>query len=267
MIRNAAVAGRFYPGTSGALRAEIKRLVDNDAHKESALGVISPHAGYMYSGPVAGATFSRIEFTDTFVILGPNHTGQGSPFSIMKEGSWVTPLGEVSLNSELAGRILDGSENLEEDAVAHKYEHSIEVQVPFLQYFRPDVKIVPILLSASVSSVYKDIGRGIAGAIRELSEEVMIIASSDMTHYEPQDSARARDAKALEAIIDLDEDLLMSRVQELNITMCGYGPVICLISAARELGASQAELVRYQTSGDVTGDLKSVVGYAGVIIR
>jgi len=266
MIRNPIVAGQFYPESPDQLKSMIKEMVDEKAAKEEVIGLVSPHAGYIYSGPVAGATISRIKFKDTFVIMGPNHTGSGKPFSIMTEGVWQTPLGKVEVDSELGKQILAVSEHLQEDYLAHQYEHSIEVQLPFLQYFKPDVKLVPIVLAHASEDIYKEIGKGIAKAIKELSKEAVIIASSDMTHYESQKSARQKDTKAIEAILDLNEDELLKRVQKLNITMCGYAPAISLISAARELAAKKAELVRYQTSGDTSGDYSSVVGYAGIII-
>ena len=267
MIRNPVVAGQFYPESPSQLRAMIEKLVDEKAVKEEALGLVSPHAGYIYSGPVAGAVISRIKFKDTFIIMGPNHTGGGKPLSIMTEGTWKTPLGEVELDSELGKQILAISSHLEEDHAAHLHEHSIEVQLPFLQYFKKDIKIVPIMLAYSAGATFKEIGREIAQAIKELNKEVVIIASSDMTHYEPRESAQRKDDKAIEAILELNEDELLKRVDELNISMCGYAPTVVLISAAKELGAGYAELVRYQTSGDITGDYTSVVGYAGIIIK
>ncbi|MBT4512119.1 MAG: MEMO1 family protein [Chloroflexi bacterium] len=267
MARNATVAGRFYPGTRSALQGEIERFTANDVPKEEVIGVVSPHAGYIYSGLVAGTTFSRVNIKDTCVILGPNHTGQGYPASIMVNGSWETPLGEVEIDSDLAIQILNNSEYLEEDEIAHVYEHSIEVQLPFLQYFKKDVKIVPIVLAYSDSTVYKEIGSSIARAVRETGRETVIVASSDMTHYESQESAKSKDMKAIQAILDLDEDALFNRIKDLKISMCGYAPTISMIRAAKRLGAQETELVQYQTSGDVSGDYTRVVGYAGVIIK
>ena len=266
MIRNSVVAGQFYPESASQLKAMIKQMVDEKAAKEEVIGLVSPHAGYIYSGPVAGRVISRIKFKDTFVIIGPSHTGRGEPLSIMTEGTWKTPLGEVEIDSELAEQILATSSHLAEDYQAHQYEHSIEVQIPFLQYFKSDIKLVPIVLAYSTGAIYKEIGREIARAIKELNKGVVIIASSDMTHYEPQESAQRKDNQAIEAMLDLNEDELLRRVDKLNISMCGYAPVASLISAAKQLGATGAELVRYQTSGDTTGDYSSVVGYAGIII-
>ncbi len=267
MIRQPAVAGQFYPGSASQLKTMIQGMVDETAEKEEVVGLISPHAGYPYSGPVAAATISRIKFKDTFIIIGPNHTGMGKPLSIMTEGTWETPLGPVEIDSALAKQILTTSSHLQEDYAAHQREHSIEVQLPFLQYFKPDIKLVPIILSYYRDTAYKEIGRAIAQAIKELNKKVVIIASSDMTHYEPQESAQRKDAQAIAAILELNEDELLKRVDELNISMCGYAPAVALISAARELGATSAELVRYQTSGDTTGDYSAVVGYAGIIIK
>ncbi len=267
MIRKPVVAGQFYPESASKLKEMVAGMVKEDAAKEEAIGLVLPHAGYVYSGAVAGAVVSRIKFKDTFIIMGPNHTGAGKPLSIMTEGSWQTPLGEVEIDAELAKKILADSKNLEEDDKAHLYEHSIEVQLPFLQYFKPDFKLVPIVFGHPNGAIYKEIGHEIAGAVKALGREVVIIASSDMSHYEPQESAQKKDTQAIGAILKLDEDELLKRVFELNITMCGYAPAVSLIVAAKELGASGAELVKYQTSGDVTGDYSSVVGYAGIIIK
>ena len=266
MIRKPVVAGQFYPGTASQLKAMIGAFVDEKVAKEEVIGLVSPHAGYVYSGPVAGAVISKVKFKDTFVIMGPNHTGMGKPLSIMTQGSWKTPLGEVEIDSELGKQILATSSHLEEDHVAHQYEHSIEVQLPFLQYFKPDIRIVPIMLAYASGDIYKEIGKELAKAIKASNKGVVIMASSDMTHYEPQETAQEKDTQAIEAILDLNEDELLRRVDELNISMCGYAPTVSLISAAKESGATGAELVRYQTSGDTTGDYSAVVGYAGVII-
>jgi AmmeMemoRadiSam system protein B len=245
----------------------IKGMVEEKAKKQEVIGLISPHAGYIYSGPVAGATISRIKFKDTFIIMGPNHTGRGKPFSIMTEGSWQTPLGEVEIDSGLGKQILASSRYLEEDHSAHLGEHSIEVQLPFLQYFSSDFKLVPIVLAYAGGAIYKEIGKALAKAVKKLGRKAVIIASSDMTHYEPQASAERKDTQAIEAVLALDEDELLKRVDKFNISMCGFAPAVSLIVAAKELGAKGAELVKYQTSGDTTGDYSSVVGYAGIIIK
>jgi AmmeMemoRadiSam system protein B/AmmeMemoRadiSam system protein A len=267
MIRTPYVAGYFYPGSAEELRAMIAKYVDKTAPKEEVVGLLVPHAGYQYSGAVAGATISRVNFKDTFIIIGPSHSGLGKPFSVMPEGTWKTPLGEVNVDAELARKIVEVSEYAEEDYRAHEEEHAVEVQVPFLQYIKPDVRIVPIILAGADAEIYKEIGRDIARAIKELNREVVILASGDMTHREPQASAQEKDMKAVEAMLTLDEDELTRRYENLNISMCAHGPVVTLISAAKELGVTGAELVKYQTSGDATGDYDEVVGYAGVIFK
>ena len=266
MIRKPAVAGQFYPREADKLRELIRGMVSEKAKKEDVVGLVSPHAGYIYSGPVAGATISKVKFKDTFIIMGPNHTGMGKPLSIMTKGSWETPLGQVEIDSALAEKILATSKHLQEDPGAHQYEHSIEVQIPFLQYFKKDFHIVPITLAYSSPTAYKELGTEIAQTVNDLKKKVAIIASSDMTHYEPQEQARRKDSRAIEAILELNEDELLRRVSELNISMCGYAPTVALISAAKKLGATRAELVKYQTSGDSTGDYSAVVGYAGIIL-
>lgn len=266
MIREAAVSGQFYPAWPKELKETIKFMVDPDASKIDVIGVVSPHAGYVYSGPVAGAVFSRLRFKDTFILIGPNHRDMGEPFSIMTEGSWKTPLGHAMINSTVAEAILHESANLKEDSIAHQYEHSLEVQVPFLQYFKPDVMIVPILISRADPSVYEEIGKAVARVIKRPGNEAIIVASSDMTHYEPHEKAKEKDNEAIEAMLALNSAELMRRITRYHITMCGYAPAIILITAAKELGAKKAELVRYQTSGDTSGDFSSVVGYAGIII-
>ncbi|MBI2868244.1 MAG: MEMO1 family protein [Chloroflexi bacterium] len=267
MMRTAAVAGQFYPASDDKLREMIRGLVDETAEKLDVIGAVCPHAGYAYSGQVAGAVYSRIKFKDTFILIGPNHTGRGQPFSLMSGGTWSTPLGEVPVDARLAEQILGTSRFLRDDTLAHQAEHSLEVQLPFLQYFRPEIEIVPVVLGYAGSEVYKEIGRDIVRALAKTGREAVIIASSDMTHYEPRDAAKSKDDQAISAILDLDADRLVRRVEELKITMCGYAPAVSLITAARLMGAQRAELVGYRTSGDATGDYSSVVGYAGIIVR
>ena len=232
-----------------------------------AVGLISPHAGYIYSGPVAGATISRVRFGDTFVIMGPNHTGMGVPFSLWSGDAWETPLGTVEIDNEMRSNLLTNSRLLLADDMAHLREHSIEVQLPFLQYFKSNVKIVPIVIGGGEPADLHNIGLDIVRAIRETGRDTVILASSDMTHYEPQASAERKDKMAIDAVLKLDADSLASRINEYNITMCGFAPALSLIAAAKELGSRSTELVRYQTSGDTSGDYSSVVGYAGIIIK
>ncbi len=266
MIREPAVAGQFYPGSAPQLRKMINSMVDENAEKTDAIGLVLPHAGFVYSGPVVGAVLSRVRMKATAVILCPNHTGRGKLFSLMAEGGWKTPLGQVDIDTGLASRILEQSHYLQEDAAAHAYEHAVEVQLPFLQYFKPDIKIVPIVLAQANLEAYREIGREIARAVSSLDRETLVIASSDMTHYESQDSASEKDARAVQAMLQLDEEELVRRVTKFDITMCGYGPAAAMMATAKELGAGRAELVKYLTSGDTSGDYSSVVGYAGIIV-
>jgi hypothetical protein len=267
-VRKPAVAGQFYPGTAQGLKREIGSLIDKTAQKQDIVACMLPHAGYAYSGRVAAETVSHINIKEKVVLLGPNHTGYGTAFSIMAEGAWQTPLGEVKIDSALARKILSGSKYLQDDCLAHMYEHSLEVEIPFLQYFKSDFQIVPIAFLSDDLAALKEVGIEVAEAIKDLSLEnsVMIVASSDMTHYESQGEASRKDNEAIKAILELNEDKLMERIRSLGISMCGYAPAVAMIAAAKELGAKNAKLIKYQTSGEVTGDTDSVVGYAGLII-
>lgn len=268
MIRKPAVAGQFYPDNEPALRKAVEALVDPKSKKEDAIGAISPHAGYVYSGDVAGSVLSLIKPKPTYIILGPNHTGLGASFSLATQDAWTTPLGDVEINRTLAGCIKKNCKYIKEDAQAHMYEHSIEVQLPFLQVLKKRFTFVPIAISHSDAAVYTDVGKCIAKAVKQsgLEKEVTIIASSDMTHYEERDSAEEKDKKAIDAILKLDEKALVAAVEKFGISMCGYAPAAVMLSAAKELGAKSGRLIKYRTSGDSTGDYSSVVGYAGVII-
>ena len=266
-IREPAVSGQFYPSSPEELKSMIRGMVDEKVRKEDVIGYYAPHAGYIYSGPVVGATVSRVKFKDTCVILGPSHTGMGEPFSILTEGTWRTPLGNVEIDTELAKAILADSNYFKEDRIAHLQEHSIEVQLPFIQYFKPDIKLVPILLSHANAGVYRNIGIAIAKAIKDSGKGVVIVASGDMNHYESQKITHTKDRQAIESILKLEAGELVERVHDFNISMCGYGTAACLIYAAKEFGAVKTELVKYQTSGDVTHDYEAVVGYAGIIFK
>ena len=230
--------------------------------------MILPHAGYQYSGAVAASTVNSSELKDTFVILGPNHTGLGEPFSVMAEGHWQMPFGPVDIDGELAAEMVRGSPYLKNDALAHAQEHSIEVLLPFLQLAQGNIKFVPIVVARADKEIYQAIAEDICRAIKSLQREneTVVVASSDMTHYEPQESAEKKDQYALAAILALDTDKLLSRVCERDITMCGVAPVAILLEVAKRLGAQEARLVKYQTSGHTTGDYSSVVGYAGLRI-
>lgn len=266
MIRNPVYAGQFYPGRARALQDQIKSFASPAQTLTDAIGIVVPHAGYVYSGRVAGAVYSQIKLRRRIVVIGPNHTGSGARFSLMKSGVWVTLLGDLSVDRELAQSILDRSNLIEEDAEAHLFEHSIEVQLPFVTYFNSRARITPIIVSAGSLEDYQAIGRSLAEAIEPVKNQVTIIASNDMTHYESHEEAKKKDNLAIEAILKLDPALLMERVEKYSISMCGYGPVTIMLEAAKSLGATKAELVRYETSGDTSGDYSSVVGYAGIVV-
>lgn len=268
-IRMPAVAGQFYPADANKLREQISSFTKGQKEQVNAIACVLPHAGYMYSGLVAGQTIAGLKVKEKIILLGPNHTGYGVPFSIMTEGTWQTPLGKVKIDSEFASKLLKRSRLLEQDTEAHHGEHCLEVELPFLQYFKTDFEFIPIVVSSQDVSSSKKLGKEISEQIIEsgAKDKTLIIASSDMTHYEPQKDAEEKDKAAIEAIVELDEDKLAKRVTGLNISMCGYAAVVSVIAAAKALGAKKARLVKYQTSGDTTGDTESVVGYAGVIIE
>ncbi|MFH0935493.1 MAG: AmmeMemoRadiSam system protein B [Candidatus Omnitrophota bacterium] len=267
-LRKPAYAGQFYPATAAGISRQIEAFIPGLAQKIDIIGCVLPHAGYAYSGRVAVETVAQINIKQRIFLLGPSHTGIGAPFSIITRGKWQTPLGEVEIDSQLAKRVLERCKLLEEDSSAHLSEHSLEVELPILQYFKKDFKIVPIVFMPGDSGVLKEIGRAIGEAAGEppFKDSTLIVASSDMTHYESEDQARRKDKIAIEAIIELDEDKLYQKVRQLDISMCGYAPAVAMISAAKLLGAKNARLVRYENSGEVTGDKSSVVGYAGILL-
>lgn len=269
MIRRPAVAGpfSFYPDDAARLRSMIKEMIDPKAKREKALAVVSPHAGFIYSGYVAGAVFSSVILPEHFVILGPSHQGIRPVFAIMTEGVWQMPLGEIPVDSALAEAIRKSSALIQVDENAHKREHSLEVQLPFLQYFKKDIFLVPICISYQAN--YQDLeelAQAVAAGIREFGKDTLIVASTDMSHYVSQEVAKQKDFLAIERILSLDARGLYEVVQEEDISMCGFQPATAAILAAKELGAKKAELIRYQTSGDASGNYAEVVGYAGLRI-
>ncbi len=267
MIRRPAVAGTFYPGDSIELFSMIKKMVPENTEKKKAKGVIAPHAGYIYSGKTAARVFASVEIPDVAIIMAPNHTGLGKAASIWPSGEWEVPGGKVQVEEELAELLLKNSSVLDEDYQAHLYEHAVEVEIPFLYYFNPNIKIVPIVLYPLPYQYCEEIGTAIAEGIREYGKDVLIVASSDMTHYESADSAKTKDSMALERILAMDPMGLYRIIQEYDITMCGYIPATIMLIAAIQLGAKKAELVDYTNSGEVTGDFTSVVAYAGVVVE
>jgi AmmeMemoRadiSam system protein B len=267
MIRRSAVAGSFYAGTREQLRRQVEDLVPKAVRAEHAVGVVAPHAGYVYSGRVAAAVYSRVEFPECFVILGPNHTGLGAAAAIMTQGEWETPMGTVSIDTALAKAILANSPALEEDHLGHLREHSIEVQLPMLQYFERPFSFVPICLLSHLYATCQDVGQAIASAAQAAGKRVLLVASTDMSHYVSRREATEKDRKAIEAILALDPHGLYQAVRREGISMCGYHPTTAMLVAAKALGATRADLVMYTDSGEVTRNLNEVVAYAGLIIR
>lgn len=267
MRRQPAVAGQFYRGTAEGLRQQVRGYLVPVDEKVKALGVLAPHAGLVYSGPVAGALYSQIDLPDTLVLIGPNHTGLGAPVSVMTEGSWETPLGSVPIDAALARSILSLSSRVSEDSLAHLHEHSLEVQLPFIQYLKQQFTFVPMQMLDTRLATCLEVGRAVAAAITERKSQVLIVASSDMSHYEQAAVAAKKDHRAIEAILKRDPEGLYHVVKEEGITMCGYGPAVAMLAACNILGATRADLVKYSNSGDVSGEYDQVVGYAGMIVR
>jgi AmmeMemoRadiSam system protein B len=265
MIREPAVAGSFYPAGAAALGAGVDRYLGTPRDRAPALGLVVPHAGYVYSGAVAGAAYAAVTAPPRAIVMGPNHTGLGFARAALSPASaWRTPLGQVAADGPL-GDALAGAPGVSPDAVAHAREHSLEVQLPFLQRLRPDLSIAGLCLS---HLSYAECER-LAAAVAEAAGAAgaLLVASSDMSHYLPADEARAVDRRALEPLLALDAAGLYRRVHEEEITMCGVIPTVVMLLAARALGAREAELVRYAHSGEVSGDDDRVVGYAGVVVR
>ena len=282
MLRQPAVAGSFYPDNPN----DIKNLIKDCFLDESGAGkvpelnpfsgddypvhIMVPHAGYQYSGAIASHGYCKIVqngFPEVFIILSPNHTGFGSEISVFNEGQWITPLGNVDVDEEFANEIISFSNIASADFSAHIHEHSIEVQLPFLQYFSNDFKIVPITMGSQTFTASSDLAKAIFEAGNKLDKSYCVIASTDLSHFNNQEKANNVDGFVLEDIEEMNEFKLFEEVIQYNITMCGYGPVMTTISLSKMSGKNDCEILAYGTSGDVTGDLSSVVGYASGIFR
>ncbi len=279
-IRRSVVAGMFYEGTAETLRAQIESCFlhpfgpgklpkVNPNGQRNILGLICPHAGYPYSGPVAANAYFSLASDgkpDVAIILGPNHTGYGNPLSAMREGVWQTPLGNVEIDTDVADTIAAETGILDFDEVAHRHEHSIEVQLPFLQYvYGPRFKFVPICFLMQDLQTAQEIGRALGETLA--NKNAVVIASSDFSHYEPQATVEKKDTAALKAIEELDEKKFYSILEAQNVSACGYAPIAALMTYAKTLGANKAELLSHRTSGEITGDKSSVVGYAAVTVK
>lgn len=262
MERESAVAGRFYPAEPARLTADLARYLAADEPSRPALGLLAPHAGYVYSGAIAGAVYARVQVPARAIVLCPNHTGFGRPVSLWPDGAWSTPLGEVPVDEALVSA-LAASPMVELDRAAHRYEHALEVQLPFLQMRRADVAIAPLCLGPLDLEDCRALGEVVAAAARG---GALIVASSDMSHYVPAAEAARRDAHALDRLLALDAEGLYATVRREGISMCGVVPATVMLFAASALGATEARLVRYGSSGETNGDLERVVGYAGVTV-
>lgn len=265
-IRQPAVAGLFYASRPGDLERDVRSFLGAAGPAGPAVGAVVPHAGYVYSGPVAGAVYARIAIPRSAIVLCPNHTGRGAPAALDPSDAWRTPLGDVPLARRLAERLLTLAPSLEWDSEAHRREHSLEVQLPFLQVLRADVEIVPVCLGAASLPLCREVGEAIAALAAEEDEPLLALASSDMNHYESRVVGRAKDDLALARIEALDAEGLFQTILTRSISMCGFLPATALLFAARAVGASRAQVVARRDSGDETGDDSSVVGYAGVVI-
>jgi len=266
--RKPFVAGKFYPDNKEALTKQLKAFVPACA-KKKAIACVMPHAGYVYSGRVATETAASVEIPENIIIIGPNHSGMGGAFSLMTNDKWQTPFGEVAIQEQIAETLLEKCPLFQEDASAHACEHSLEVQLPILQFLRKEkFNFVPLVIGSSHQGDCKAVAQAIASSLAELelTKTTLIIASTDMTHYETHESAQKKDSAAIGAILNLNENLLLERVLEYNISMCGSMPTYITLIAAKQLGAKKAELIHYQTSGETSGDYDAVVGYAGIII-
>jgi len=268
-IRPPAVAGTFYEGTPDRLAAQVAACIAENPEPESKerfIGAVVPHAGLMYSGHVAAAFYAVAELPRRFIILCPNHTGFGHFAAINRDGKWSTPLGSVSIDTPLADALMQQSQLLAEDSRAHAREHSLEVQLPFLQKLIGDFTFVPICLGANRYDYCEEIGHAIATVIAAAGEPVGILASSDLNHYEDQKTTLRKDQLAIDEVLNLDPRELWRVVDESDISMCGFIPTTTMLIAAKQLGAKQATLLKHATSGDINGDYAHVVGYAAIVV-
>ncbi len=269
MLRQPAVAGRFYPAEPAVLSRQITELTPAPARRggRRSMACMVPHAGYMYSGHVAGAVYAAIQLPARILLLGPRHYPRGRDMAILSAGAWQTPLGAAPIDGPLAAALTRACPLLEEDDVAHSREHSLEVQIPFLQQLQPEFQFAPIVLGRVSLAELAQLGEAIGEVIAAQSSPVLIVASSDMNHYENDKVTRVKDRKAIERILALDPRGLHETVAREEISMCGYAAATAMLFAARAMGASKAEEIRYATSGDITGDRAQVVGYCGIVIE
>jgi AmmeMemoRadiSam system protein B len=269
MLRLPAVAGQFYPDNPKELSAAVKKYTQEKIPQEKvkALACLVPHAGYVYSGGVAGAVFSHIQLPKIILLLGVRHYPRGEALAILSEGAWRTPLGDVPIDTPLALRLKKECPGLQEDSVAHSREHSLEVELPFLQVLAPGFSFVPVAVGTIHFEDLLTTGEGIARVLAESNEEVLIVTSSDMNHYEDEETTRQKDRQAIDRMLALDAKGLYRVCRDEKISMCGLGPAVTMLTVVKRLGAKKAELLRHATSGDINGETDAVVGYAGMIFQ
>jgi MEMO1 family protein len=265
MIRRPCVAGSFYPGSKEKLQRDIHEYTRFLEPKKKAIGLISPHAGYVYSGACAGKGFGSVEIPNTVIILGVNHHGFGQPYAVDGNDYWNTPLGEIEIHKELREKLSANSKIFEIDSTAGNSEHSLEVQAPFIQYLNPDAKILPITISSVNPDVLIEGGKELALALKD-NNDVLIVASTDMSHYISVESAKIKDNKAIEKILNLDPRGLFMTVAKERISMCGVAPTTMMLTAALELGAKKSEIIEYTNSGNVSGEFDQVVAYLSMMV-
>ena len=272
MIRPPAVAGQFYPATSAEVDEALDKIIQPASSKRRAIAIVCPHAGWMYSGHTAGLLYSSVEIPDRVILVGPNHHNVGSRYAIYSAGAWHTPVGDVPVAEPLASDLLDSCDLFAEDARSHAQEHSLEVQLPMLLRANPNVRIVPLMIGGNWPESggrrdLQEIGTAIAQVVRSYGRPVLLLASTDLNHYESQETAKIKDKLVLDAVVNLDYEALMDRVISVEVSMCGVASTYVVLCAAEKLGAKHAELLEYRTSGDVSGDFTSVVGYGAVVIE
>ncbi len=267
-MRHPCVAGQFYPKSAQSLERAVSEYLNVKVEKkEQAVAIIAPHAGYIYSGAVAGTVYASVKVPELTILLGPNHTGLGEKASVSTYGKWDTPLGEVEVDNGFVDLLLKDTELFQPDDMAHAREHSLEVQLPFLQAVNPETRIVAITLMHGSYVSAKEMGEHLSKVIKEYGKETLIAVSSDMNHYESEEETNKKDKLAIEEILKLDAEQLMSVTEEKDISMCGVFPAAVAIEASKILGATKARLISHATSGDVSGDKEQVVGYAGFLIK
>jgi len=265
MIRKPAVEGAFYPSDTKKLNEAVKAFINKGSNRNrKATGVVSPHAGYVYSGKTAGMVFSEVSVPDRVILIGPNHTGLGVPVSVMTEGEWEIGGKKVPVDNETAQQILKFCRFAQSDFEAHLSEHSLEVQLPFLLFKNPDLKFVPVVLATFNEQALEELGEAVAHTIEDAVGDVLIVASSDMSHYVTEETARKKDQLAIEQILKLDWKGLIEVVEREDISMCGAAPVAVMLKAAQVLLAEKAQVINYTTSAEASGDTSQVVGYAGI---